>query len=183
MFITSLTLFKCLSFKWWSCFLQEYFSIFYGFVTFGQTFQHCPKYVCMKTIIFIHDMIFPSQDRSISCSKNQRTMIELVVLSASAFFMIFLGQYLALEGLFGQLSKFENITNLLIFPLIISYWSLGFMIHVCIAMILALSQKFMERLEQVPEKEVDSWIFDNLTLFNTFTQKWSQFCLFVMSAL
>ena len=123
------------------------------------------------------------QDRTVSFSKNHRTMAELVTVSALAFAMIFLGNYLALEGQFDQLSTVENITNLLIVPLIISYWTIVFIFNVCMAMFLALPQKFIERLEKVPEKEVDRWIFDNLTLFNLFAPKMNLFCLLMMSSL
>ena len=94
--------------------------------------------------------------------------------------MIFFGQYLALKGEFGYLSPIENIANLLIFPLITSYWTLVFLFNLFFAMILALLQKFIERLEKVPEKEVDRWILDNLTLFNTFSPKMSHLCLFII---
>ena len=110
-------------------------------------------------------------------------MIELVVISSSAFFVIYMGQYLALEGQFGNLSLIENIANLWIIPLIIFCWNTVFIFHVCIAMILALPQKFIERLEKVPEKEIERWIFDNLTLFNTFAPKMSKFCLVIMTGL
>ena len=110
-------------------------------------------------------------------------MIENVIISSSAVSMIFFGQYLALDGQFGHLSPMENIANLLIFPLITIFWSVVFMFNLCFAMILALPQKFIERLEKVPEKEVDRWIFDNLTLFNTFSSKMSQLCLFIIPTL
>ena len=77
----------------------------------------------------------------------------------------------------------ENIANLLVFPLITVFWTVIFIFNVTFAMIMALSQKFIERLEKVPEEEVNGWIFDNLTLFNTFAPKMSQYCLVVMSAL
>ena len=77
----------------------------------------------------------------------------------------------------------ENIANLLVFPLITIFWTIIFIFNVSFAMIMALSQKFIERLEKVPEKEVNGWIFDNLTLFNTFEPKMSQYCLVVMSTL
>ena len=77
----------------------------------------------------------------------------------------------------------ENIANLLVFPLITIFWTIIFIFNVSFAMIMALSQKFIERLEKVPEKEVDRWIFDNLTLFNTFSPKMGLFCLCVMSLL
>ena len=97
--------------------------------------------------------------------------------------MIFFGQYLALEGEFGYLSSMENIANLLIFPLITIYWTLVFLFNLFFAMILALLQKFIERLENVPEKEVERWIFDNLTLFHRVSQKMSQLCLFIIPIL
>ena len=110
-------------------------------------------------------------------------MIELVVISSLAFSVIYMGQYLALEGQFGNLSSFENIANLWIIPLIIFCWNNVFIFHVCIAMILALPQKFIERLEKVPEKEIERWIFDNLTLFNTFAPKMSKLCLVLIPSL
>ena len=77
----------------------------------------------------------------------------------------------------------ENIANLLVFPLITVFWTVIFIFNVTFAMIMALLQKFIERLENVPEKDVDGWIFDNLTLFNTFAPKMSQYCLFIIPAL
>ena len=77
----------------------------------------------------------------------------------------------------------ENITNLLVFPLITVFWTVIFIFNVTFAMIMALLQKFIERLENIPEKDVDGWIFDNLTLFNTFAPKLSQYCLFIIPAL
>ena len=97
--------------------------------------------------------------------------------------MVFLGHYFALEGQFSQLSEIERILNLLILPVITSYWNTIFLYHVTIVMILALAQKLIERLEKVPEKEVDIWIFDSLTLFNKFEQKMSQYCFFIIPAL
>ena len=110
-------------------------------------------------------------------------MIELVLITSSAFSMIYFGQYLALEGQFGHLSPIENIANLLIFPLITAFWTVLFIFNVSFAMILALSQKFIERLKKIPEMEVDGWIFENLTLYNTFSPKISQYCLFTIPAL
>ena len=110
-------------------------------------------------------------------------MIENVIISTSALSMIFFGQYLALKGEFGYLSPIENIANLLILPLITIFWTRGFLFNLFVSMILALLQKFIERLEKVPEKEVERWIFDNLTLFNTFSQKMSQLCLFIIPIL
>ena len=97
--------------------------------------------------------------------------------------MVFLGHYFALEGQFSQLSEIERILNLLILPVITSYWNTIFLYHVSIVMILALAQKLIEKLEKVPEKEVDIWIFDSLTLFNKFEQKMSQYCFFIIPAL
>ena len=104
-------------------------------------------------------------------------------ISSSSFSMVYFGQYLALEGQFGHLSLMENIANLLIFPLITIYGNVVFMFNLYFAMILALLQKFIERLEKVPEKDVDRWIFDNLTLFDKFSQKMSQLCLFIIPGL
>ena len=106
-----------------------------------------------------------------------------MLISASAFSLVYVGQYLALEGQFGNLSPVENIANLLVFPLITVFWTIIFILNVSFAMIMALSQKFIERLEKVPEKDVNGWIFDNLTLFNTFAPKMNQYCLVVMSGL
>ena len=110
-------------------------------------------------------------------------MIELVIVSASMTFMVFLGHYLALEGQFVELSSMEKFINLFILPLLLSFWLVVFIFNAPTAMILALAQKFIEKLEKVPEKEVERWIFDCLTLFNEFEPKLSLFCLVLMSAL
>ena len=107
-------------------------------------------------------------------------MIKLLILTAISIFCFLLGQYLALEGQYDQLTKFEKISNLLIFPCITIYWNMLFIFPVIIAMILSLAQKFIEKLEHVPEKQVDIWIYDSLTLFNSFEAKLSQFCLVSM---
>ena len=98
-------------------------------------------------------------------------------------FLIHLGQFLALEGQYSQLSIIETMTNLLIIPVILTYWHTAFIASTCIAMILALAQKLMEKNEKVPAKDVEYWIKDCLTLFNAFEQKISYFCLFIMTAL
>ena len=111
-------------------------------------------------------------------------MIELLILTAISMFCFLLGQYLSLEEQYDdQLSKMEKISNLLVFPCITIYWNLLFIYPVTITMILSLAQKLIERLEHVPEKEVDIWINDILTLFNSFEPKLSQFCLVVMPIL
>ena len=107
-------------------------------------------------------------------------MIKLLILTAISIFCVLLGQYLALEGQYDQLSTLEKISNLLIFPCITIYWQMLFILPVTIAMILSLAQKLTEKLEHVPAKDVDSWIFDCLTLINSFEPKVSQFCLVVM---
>ena len=110
-------------------------------------------------------------------------MIELLILTTISCFCILLGQYLALEGQYDQLSILAKISNLLIFPCIPIFWQMLLTYPVPIAMLLALTQKLIEKLENVPEKEVDTWIFDSLTLFNSFEPKVSQYCLIVISLL
>ena len=110
----------------------------------------------------------------------------MIVATVQVFlmtFLIHLGEFLALEGQFSQLSMIETMTNLLIIPVILSCWYTAFICNICIAMILALAQKLMEKLETVPVKDVENWIKDCLTIFNAFGQKISYFCLFLMSAL
>ena len=97
-------------------------------------------------------------------------------------FFIHLGQFLALESQFINLSLIEKITSLLIIPVILMNWYTG-LNNFYIAMILALAQKLMEKIEKVPEKNVEIWIKDCLTLFNSFEQKISFFLLLLMSTL
>ena len=97
-------------------------------------------------------------------------------------FFIHLGQFLALESQFIHLSLIEKITSLLIIPVILMNWYTG-LNNFYIAMILALAQKLMEKIEKVPEKNVEIWIKDCLTLFNSFEQKISFFLLLLMSTL
>ena len=123
------------------------------------------------------------QDKTISCSQNQWTMIGATIIVLLMTFLIHLGEFLALEGQFAQLSMTETMTNLLFIPVILSWWYTAFLANICVAMILALAQKLMEKLEKVPEKDVEIWIKDSLTLFNAFEQKISYFCLFLMSSL
>ena len=104
-------------------------------------------------------------------------MTKLFILTAFSIFCILLGQYLALEGQYDQLSKLEKISNLLIVPCISIYWQILFIYPIIMAMILSLAQKLIEKLEHVPEKGVDIWIFNILTLFNSFEPKVSKFCL------
>ena len=73
-------------------------------------------------------------------------------------FLIHLGEFLALEGQFSQLSMIEKMTNLLIIPVILSCWHTAFIANTVIAMILALAQKLMEKLEKVPVIDVEIWI-------------------------
>ena len=103
--------------------------------------------------------------------------MKIIILTAISVFCILLGQYLALEGQYDQLSKLEIISNLLIFPCIPIYWQMLFIYPIIMAMILSLAQKLIEKLEHVPEKEVYIWIINTLTLFNSFEPKVSQFCL------
>ena len=98
-------------------------------------------------------------------------------------FLIHLGQFLALEGQFSRLSMIEKMTNLLIIPVMLSWWHTALIANSCLAMVMALAQKLMEKLENVPVKDVDLWIKDSLTLFNAFEQKISYFCLGIFSAL
>ena len=98
-------------------------------------------------------------------------------------FFIRLGEFLALEGQFSQLSMIETMTNLLIIPLILSCWHTAFIAKTCIAMILALAQKLTEKLEKVPVKDVEIWVKDCLTIFNAFGQQISYLCLFLISTL
>ena len=123
------------------------------------------------------------QDRTISFSRNNGTMIGLLTLTAISNIFILLGQYLALEGQYDQLSTLEKILNLMIFPCITIYWQMLLIYPVPLAMLLALAQKLIEKLENVPEKGVDTWILDSLTLFNSFEPKVSQYCLIVISSL
>ena len=109
--------------------------------------------------------------------------MKLLILTAISIFCVLLGQYLALEGQYDQISKFEKISNLLIFPCIPIYWQMLFLFPVFLAITLSLAQKLTEKLENVPDKEVDSWIFDSLTLFNSFEPKVSKFCLVAMPVL
>ena len=95
---------------------------------------------------------------------------------------IHLGQFLALEGQYNQLSVFEKIVNLFFFPVVLQLWQMLTNI-VSIIMTSALAQKLMEKLEKVPEKGIDIWIKDCLTLFNAFEKPISLFCLFVMTCL
>ena len=97
-------------------------------------------------------------------------------------FFIHLGQFLALESQFIHLSLIEKITSLLFIPVILMNWYTG-LNNFYIAMILALAQKLMEKIEKVPEKNVEIWIKDCLTLFNAFEQKISFFLLLLMSTL
>ena len=97
-------------------------------------------------------------------------------------FFIHLGQFLALESQFIHLSMIEKITSLLFIPVILMNWYTG-LNNFYIAMILALAQKLMEKIEKVPEKNVEIWIKDCLTLFNSFEQKISFFLLLLMSTL
>ena len=97
-------------------------------------------------------------------------------------FFIHLGQFLALESQFIHLSMIEKITSLLFIPVILMNWYTG-LNNFYIAMILALAQKLMEKIEKVPEKNVEIWIKDCLTLFNAFEQKISFFLLLLMSTL
>ena len=97
-------------------------------------------------------------------------------------FFIHLGQFLALESQFIHLSMIEKITSLLFIPVILMNWYTG-LNNFYIAMILALAQKLMEKIEKVPEKNVEIWIKDCLTLFNAFEQKISFFLFFFMSSL
>ena len=110
-------------------------------------------------------------------------MIELVIVSTSMTFMVYLGHYLALEGQFDELSSMEKIVILFFVPLLLSFLMVVFIFHTTIAMILALVQKLIEKLEKVPEKEVERWIVDHLTLFNTFEPKLSLYCLVMMTTL
>ena len=98
-------------------------------------------------------------------------------------FLINLGDFLALEGQYSQLSMIEKITNLLIIPMVLSSWHAAFIVNVAVAMILALAQKLMEKLEKVPVKDIDIWIKDCLTLFNAFEQKIGIFCFLGISSL
>ena len=123
------------------------------------------------------------QDRTISFSRNNGTMIGLLTLTAISNIFILLGQYLALEGQYDQLSTLEKILNLMIFPCITIYWQMLLIYPVPLAMLLALAQKLIEKLENVPENGVDTWIFDSLTLFNEFEPKVSHFCFIVISIL
>ena len=97
-------------------------------------------------------------------------------------FFIHLGQFLALESQFIHLSLIEKITSLLFIPVILMNWYTG-LNNFYIAMILALAQKLMEKIEKVPEKNVEIWIKECLTLFNSFEQKISFFLLLLMSTL
>ena len=97
-------------------------------------------------------------------------------------FFIHLGQFFALESQFIHLSLIEKITSLLFIPVILMNWYTG-LNNFYIAMILALAQKLMEKIEKVPEKNVEIWIKDCLTLFNAFEQKISFFLLLLMSTL
>ena len=97
-------------------------------------------------------------------------------------FFIHLGQFLALESQFIHLSLIEKITSLLFIPVILMNWYTG-LNNFYIAMILALAQKLMEKIEKVPEKNVEIWIKDCLTLFNAFEKKISFFLFFFMSSL
>ena len=103
--------------------------------------------------------------------------------SALVFPLIFLGQYLALDGQYEQVSTIEKMANLVIFPLLTFYWQSVFIFEVALAMLFALPQKLIEKLEKVPETELEKWIFDSLTLFQTFEQKISPCLLVVCSVL
>ena len=98
-------------------------------------------------------------------------------------FFIHLGQFLALESQFIQISIIEKMTILLIIPMLLTYWYTALIVNFCVAMTLALAQKLMEKIEKVPEKNVEVWIKDCLTLFNAFEQKMSFFLFFFMSTL
>ena len=103
--------------------------------------------------------------------------------SALVFPLIFLGQYLALDGQYEQVSTIEKMANLVIFPLLTFCWQSIFIFQVAFALLFALAQKLIEKLEKVPETELEKWIFDSLTLFHTFEQKMSPFLLVVCSNL
>ena len=103
--------------------------------------------------------------------------------AAFAILLIYLGQYLALDGQYEQVSTIEKMANLVIFPLLTFCWQLIFILEVALAMLFALAQKLIEKLEKVPETELEKWIFDSLTLFQTFEQKISPCLLVVCSVL
>ena len=121
------------------------------------------------------------QDKTISCSRNTKTIVEIVIITASMFILIHLGNFLALVGEFREFSMMENILNLIIVPLFPTLWLLTFVFHVGYAMLLALIQKMTEKLENVPEKDVEKWIIDNLTIFKKFEPKFSLFCLIFLT--
>ena len=104
----------------------------------------------------------------------------LIILLMS--FFIHLGQFLALESHFIQLSMFEKVTILLFIPIILANWQTA-LVNFYVAMTLALAEKLMEKIENVPEKNIDIWIKDCLTLFNAFEKKISFFLFFFMSSL
>ena len=104
----------------------------------------------------------------------------LIILLMS--FFIHLGQFLALESHFIQLSMIEKVTILLFIPIILANWQTA-LVNFYVAMTLALAEKLMDKIENVPERNIDIWIKDCLTLFNAFEQKISFFLFFFMSSL
>ena len=109
-------------------------------------------------------------------------MLWTTILVLLMTFFIHLGQFLALESQIIQLTIIEKITILLFIPIILTYWYTA-LVNFYVAMTLALAQKLMEKIEKVPEKNVEIWIKDCLTLFNAFEQKISFFLFFFMSTL
>ena len=104
-----------------------------------------------------------------------------VTVTVSMTVLVHFGNFLALVGEFSQLTIEENISNLLIAPLLPIIWQLTFVFSVAFAMILALAQKMIENLDNVPKNDVEKWILDNLTLFKKLEPKFSMYCLIFIS--
>ena len=111
------------------------------------------------------------------------TILVWTLLFLSLALLIHLGQYLALESQFRNISIIRNIFNLWLSPFILICWQVVFINNVGIAMLLALSQKLMEKLEEVPEKDVDVWVKNCLKSFNALAKQISLFCLILMPLL